>query len=89
MGKIGRIAVVGAGVGLMIAGIVVGLYVGVWLCFIGGIVQIVNEINAGTPVEAMNIALGIVRILFAGLCGWLAGFVLFIPGMILLGGASR
>lgn len=49
------------GILIAIAGIALGIYVGVWLMFIGGIVQIVNSIN---PLNGLGIALGIARIIF-------------------------
>lgn len=73
------------GLVLIILAIILGLYVGLWLCFIGGIVQIVHAINvaiqgqAGIP--ALPIALGIVRIIFAGLAGFLTFFVFLAPGV--------
>ena len=38
-----------------------GIYVGVWLMFIGGISQIISSIN---PVNGLGIAFGIARIVF-------------------------
>ena len=60
-------------IGILIAsvGIALGIYVGVWLMFVGGIVQIVNSIN---PINGLGIALGIARIVFCevgGLIAWL------------------
>ena len=55
------------GILIAIAGIALGIYVGVWLMFIGGIVQIVNSIN---PLNG----LGIATIIFCevgGLIAWL------------------
>lgn len=49
------------GILIAIVGIALGIYVGVWLMFIGGIVQIINSIN---PTNGLGIALGIVRIVF-------------------------
>lgn len=49
------------GILIEIAGIALGIYVGVWLMFVGGIVQIINSIN---PTNGLGIALGIVRIVF-------------------------
>ncbi len=46
---------------LVIGSILLGLYVGIWLMFIGGIVQVVNGIN---PLNGMQIALGICKIVF-------------------------
>lgn len=49
---------------LVIGSILLGLYVGIWLMFIGGIVQVVNGIS---PLNGMQIALGISRIVFCGI----------------------
>ena len=59
------------GILIAIVGIALGIYVGVWLMFVGGIVQIVNSIN---PINGLGIALGIARIVFCevgGLIAWL------------------
>lgn len=46
---------------IFIASIILGLYVGVWLMFVGGIIQIINAIN---PLNSMAIAIGICKIVF-------------------------
>ena len=69
------------GILIILGGIVLGLYVGLWVCFIGGIVQLINEIKSPEAVVAINIAWGIAKIVFAGLFGWLAGLLLIIPGL--------
>lgn len=51
---------------IIIAGIAGGVYVGVWLMFIGGVVQIINAIKATTLVP-IDIAIGIAKIMFCGL----------------------
>jgi hypothetical protein len=58
-----------AGVALIAAGIILGLWLGVWVLFIGGIVAVVEGIRA-TPVDAMRIATGVLRILVASPVGW-------------------
>ena len=55
------------GILIVIVGIALGIYVGAWLMFIGGITQIVNSIN---PV--LGIALGIARIVFCEIGGFIA-----------------
>ena len=57
------------GILIAIAGIALGIYVGAWLMFIGGITQIVNSIN---PVNGLGIALGIARIVFCEIGGFIA-----------------
>ena len=71
------------GVLLMLAGIGLGVYVGLWWAFIGGIVQIVDAVKAN-PVEAMDIALGLARVVCAGFVGVVTGIVAVFPGYAML-----
>lgn len=64
---------------LIVAGIALGLYVGLWLMFIGGIVSIIEQIRS-EHLDALTVAWGVARILFAGMVGMLAAIVLIIPG---------
>lgn len=57
------------GILIAIAGIALGIYVGVWLMFVGGIVQIVNSFN---PVNGLGIALGIAKVVFCEIGGLIA-----------------
>lgn len=58
-------------IGILIAiiGIILGIYVGIWLMLAGGITQIVNSIN---PINGLGIALGILRIIFCEVGGFIA-----------------
>lgn len=68
---------------LMVGGFLLGLYVGVWLCFVGGIVSIIHEVQSTLPADAAAVAWGIVRIMFAGGIGTICGAFLVIPGIAL------
>ena len=68
---------------LIVAGICLGLYVGLWLCFIGGIMDIINAVRAETLVKA-TVGWGVVKIMFAGFLGWVCALVLIIPGKMML-----
>jgi len=68
---------------LVILGVALGLYVGVWLCLIGGIVQFVEAVKM-TPVDAWGIAYGIARFFLASLCGLASAMLLVIPGAALI-----
>ena len=46
---------------IIVLTVALGIYVGLWLMFIGGIVDIVNAIN---PLNGLQIALGICKIVF-------------------------
>lgn len=67
---------------LTLAGISLGVYVGFWLMFVGGILDIVEQVKGS--VEPLPIGFGILKIIFAPFTGWLAGAVLLIPGWALL-----
>lgn len=57
------------GILIAIAVIILGIYVGIWLMLVGGIIQIVNSIN---PINGLGIALGILRIIFCEVGGFIA-----------------
>lgn len=55
------------GILIIIAGAILGAYLGLWVCFIGGIVQVVESIS---PVNGFGIAFGILRFCCSALVGW-------------------
>lgn len=69
---------------LITVGIILGLYIGLWLCFIGGIVQIINEIKSPDAVDAVKVGIGVGRIIFAGAVGWLVAISGILPGIAVL-----
>lgn len=71
------------GVLLMVAGVVVGLYVGVYLMFIGGIIQFIDGVKAD-PVNSSDIAWGALRFIGAWITGWVSFLILFIPGLAMV-----
>jgi hypothetical protein len=71
------------GVVMCLAGVGLGLYCGLWWAFIGGIIQIIEQVRAEHLI-AMEVAIGIVKILFAGLIGWASAAVLLIPGLAII-----
>lgn len=70
------------GVFLMAFGAAFGLWAGLYWAFIGGIVDIVNAIKA-PEVVGFDIAIGIVKILFAGVIGAVSGVIAVFPGYAL------
>lgn len=71
------------GVLLILAGIVIGLWLGVWVLFIGGIIDIINQIKS-PEFNGMVIAWGIVKIMIASGVGTLSAMVLIIPGFAMV-----
>ena len=67
---------------LILIGILLGFYVGIWLCFIGGIIQVIEAIRAENLI-AMDVAFGVARIFFAGLCGTISGYCFVLPGAVM------
>jgi hypothetical protein len=68
---------------LILAGIALGIYIGFWAMFVGGIVGLVNIFKSGA-IEAMPIALNIAKIIFASFVGVISAYVLIIPGYVLM-----
>lgn len=71
------------GLAMMLLGIVVGLYVGGYVMFFGGLVDAINAAKA-TPVEAIMLAKGVCKVVFAGFVGWVSGLLLLLPGYALV-----
>jgi hypothetical protein len=71
------------GLFLIVLGVVVGLYIGVWVCFVGGIIQIIQSVTPG-PLNTAGVAIGILKVVCAGLAGWGSAILFMIPGGALL-----
>ena len=71
------------GILLILLGVAVGLYLGVWWAFIGGIASLIHLAATGDW-NALWIAESIARVFFAGLIGWASALVLIFPGWALL-----
>jgi len=71
------------GILMCVAGIALGLYVGLWWAFIGGIVDVIQAVRAPN-LDAMNIGIGVAKIVLAGLSGTLCAIALVIPGLSLI-----
>jgi hypothetical protein len=61
-------------IGTGIVGLFGAFYTGLWLMFVGGIIQIVDACKV-TPTDSAGIAWGIVRIIFAVPAFWLVWFL--------------
>lgn len=72
------------GLALILAGIALGVWAGLVWALVGGIVTIVEQLRA-PQIAALTLAWAIVKIVFAGLIGWVSALVLIIPGAGLIG----
>jgi uncharacterized membrane protein len=68
---------------LILAGIILGLYIGLWLMFIGGIIGIINVI-INQQISTYLIAINVVKIIFASTIGVLSFYLLAIPGYLMI-----
>lgn len=64
-----------SGVIIIILSWILAGYIGIWLLFAGGIIQIINSLD---PVYATGIAIGIIKILFCGIANLIAYIGTFI-----------
>ena len=71
------------GLVLIVIGVIFGLYIGIWVCFIGGIIDIIEQIRA-TNLEAMSVAWGVAKIVFAGFFGVISGGIIVFIGYVVM-----
>lgn len=71
------------GIILILIGACLGFYIGLWVCFIGGIIQVIEQIRV-EHLEASIVAWGIAKVIFAGFFGWLSGLIFILPGYAIL-----
>jgi hypothetical protein len=68
---------------MVLAGVLIGLYVGIWLMFVGGVFNIV-EFAQGDFQEYAVLGWGIVKIMLAGFIGQICAMTFILPGMAIL-----
>ena len=68
---------------MILGGFTLGLWLGVWVLFIGGVVDIIEQIKAPN-LDSMIIAWGLVKIVFASIVGWVSALLLIIPAFAML-----
>jgi len=66
---------------LIVAGIVLGVYVGFWVLLVGGVVGIIQHLKSTETISVVVIALNILKIILASFVGWLIFTVLFLSGV--------
>ena len=64
--------------------ILFGLYLGVWCMFAGGIIEIIEAIKS-TPIKSLEIAVGILKIIFASGIGIVTGLIGIVLGLFIRG----
>ena len=69
-------------IGIVILGIVLGLYLGLWVMFVGGILGIAQAVDSGT-ITAMIVAWNLIKIVLASVVGYIIIFVSIILGRLI------
>ena len=64
-------------------GLCAGLYAGLWLCFIGGIMDIIGQLRAVEP-SALSVLFALIKMAVAAPVGWFCAFALILPGAAIL-----
>ena len=75
-----------AGFAMIACGILFGLWAGLWWAFIGGIVDVISAIRSPELV-AMDVAIGVAKVMFSGVIGYASAAVLVLPGYVVLNDA--
>lgn len=76
------------GIILLVGGILVGLYMGIWWCFIGGIVAVIEAVKV-TPINSYDFACGVTRVIFAIPIGWACFLFTSCIGFVLVNQAEK
>lgn len=71
------------GLVLIVIGVIFGLYIGIGVCFIGGIIDIIEQIRA-TNLEPVRVAWGVAKIVFAGFFGVMSGGIIAFIGYVVM-----
>lgn len=66
---------------LILIGVVLGLFLGIWVCFIGGIVQVFSNID---PLNFIQIGWGLAKFFSSGIVGWASAAIFILPGITLI-----
>ena len=68
---------------MIIAGLFLGFYVGVYVMLVGGVIQFVDALMMD-PVSATGIAVGIARVVLASATGAVSAALMVLPGYLML-----
>lgn len=71
------------GLFLIAAGIVLGVYVGFWVCFVGGIMDLIAQVRA-PEISGISVAFAVFKICFASCFGYVAAYCGIVPGAAIL-----
>lgn len=71
------------GFALIVCGIFLGLYVGGYVCLVGGVSDLIDVAKSDVT-NSFDILKGVAKIFFAGFLGWVSALSFIIPGALLM-----
>lgn len=69
------------GIVIILAGIAIGIYLGLYICLWGGVLTIIDAVGTGA---FLTFIWGVLKIMFAGAVGWGSFWICTVIGMVLL-----
>lgn len=72
---------------LVLAGVVGGLYVGIWVCLIGGILDVIEAVKAN-PTNTGQLIWGLVKAIFSETFGGIVFWILAALGALVASGGK-
>lgn len=72
------------GVVLIVLGVILGLYIGGWVMFIGGILNVIDLVAVYINTSVLDktlLVFNILKIFFAGFVGYVTGLILVVLGL--------
>lgn len=83
-----RILKLSIGYVLIVCGVALGLYMGIWWALIGGIIDVVQAVKADDIVP-IDLATGIAKVMCCTIVGFASAIIVIIPAGILLDSATK
>lgn len=71
------------GISLIVVGVLLGLYVGLWVMFIGGAMSILTAIELGTITSTL-VGIGILKMALASFVGYIIFAICYFIGVLIL-----
>lgn len=72
------------GIIVCISSILLGLYLGLWVCIVGGVAAVINGFQSD-PWNGIQIGMGVLRFLSASIVGMFSFFVGYFSGLGIIG----
>ena len=73
------------GIIICILSVVIGAYLGMWWCFIGGIIMVIEGFQFNPLcIDSSAVALGVLRFMASGIVGWVSFMFVYALGLFFI-----